>query len=103
MPGGRSTFPEDDHLGRGAAAALLGLASWAIGDLESAERSYAAALASLQRAGHISDTLGCALALADIQIAQGRLREAMRTFEQALQLATEQGGPVLRGTADMHV
>ena len=26
--------PEDDHLRRGAAAALLGLASWTSGDLE---------------------------------------------------------------------
>ena len=32
---------EDDHLGRGAAAALLGLASWTSGDLEAAHRSYA--------------------------------------------------------------
>ena len=47
--------------------------------------------------------LGCAITLADIRMAQGRLREAMRTFERALQLATEQGAPVLRGTADMHV
>ena len=27
----------------------------------------------------------------------------MRTYEQALQRAAEQGGPVLRGTADMYV
>ena len=94
---------EDDHLGRGAAAALLGLASWTSGDLEAAHRSYADGMARLQRAGHISDVIGCAIALADIRIAQGRLREAMRTYEQALQLATEQGGPVLRGTADMYV
>jgi LuxR family maltose regulon positive regulatory protein len=94
---------EDDHLWRGAAAALLGLASWASGDLESAHRTYAAGMLSLRRAGHISDVLGCAITLADIRIAQGRLREAMRTYEQALQLATEQGAPVLRGTADMHV
>ena len=78
--------PEDDHLGRGAAAALLGLASWASGDLEPAHQTYAAGMASLQRAGHNADALGCAMALADIRIAQGRLREAMRTYEQALQL-----------------
>ena len=60
-------------------------------------------MASLRRAGHHADALGCTLALADIRIAQGRLREAMRTHEQALQLAAEQGAPVLRGTADMHV
>ena len=53
--------------------------------------------------GTISDALGCAIALADIRVAQGRLGEAMRTYEQALQRAPEQGGPVLRGTADMYV
>lgn len=66
-------------------------------------QSYAAGMASLRRAGHHADALGCTLALADIRIAQGRLREAMRTHEQALKLAAEQGPPVLRGTADMHV
>ena len=95
--------PEDDHLGRGSAAALLGLASWANGDLEAAHRTYADGMALVQRAGNLSDALGCAIALADIRIVQGRLREAMRTYERGLQLATEQGTPVLRGTADMHV
>jgi LuxR family transcriptional regulator, maltose regulon positive regulatory protein len=94
---------EDDHFRRGAAAALLGLASWASGDLEAAYRSYADGMAHLRMAGNISDAVGGAIALADIRIAQGRLREAMRTYEHALQLATEQGDPVMRGTADMYV
>jgi LuxR family maltose regulon positive regulatory protein len=93
----------DDHLGRGSAAALLGLAYWTSGDLEAAHRWYADGLASLAKAGHRADVIGSAMALADIQVAQGRLREAMRTYEQALQRAPEQDGPVLRGTADMHV
>ena len=71
--------------------------------LEPAHQSYAAGRASLQRVGHYADALGSTIALADIRIAQGRLREAMRTYEQALRLAPEQGAPVLRGTADMHV
>ena len=96
-------LPEDDHLWRGAAAALLGLASWASGDLEAAHRSYAEGMAILQRAGYISDAVGGAMTSADIRIAQGRLREAMRTYERALRLATEQGDPAMRGTADMHV
>ena len=74
-----------------AAAALLGLAAWTSGDLEAAHRTYAEGMADVQRAGHISDALGSAIALADIRIAQGRLREAMRTYEQALQLATGAG------------
>src|SRR5947208_14416026 len=60
-------------------------------------------MARVQRAGHISDAIGCSIALADIRMAQGRLREGMRTYERGLQLATEQGEPVLRGTADMYV
>jgi LuxR family transcriptional regulator, maltose regulon positive regulatory protein len=75
--------PEDDHLGRGSAAALLGLAGWARGDLEPAHQSYAAGMAILRRAGHHADALGCTLALADIRIAQGRLREAMGAHEKA--------------------
>jgi LuxR family transcriptional regulator, maltose regulon positive regulatory protein len=34
---------------------------------------------------------------------QGRLHEAMRTYERGLQLASEPSAPVLRGAADMHV
>ncbi len=93
----------DDDLGRGAAAALLGLAVWRHGDLEAAQQGYAESMVRLERAGHFSDVLGCALALADMQIAQGRLHAARRTYEQALRLAPDQGLPVLRGTADMLV
>ncbi|MEV6493026.1 LuxR C-terminal-related transcriptional regulator, partial [Actinoplanes sp. NPDC051633] len=92
-----------DHLGHGAAAALIGLASWAAGNLEAAHDAYADCMASMHRAGHVSDMLGCAIALADIRMVQGRLGEAMRIYEQALQLAPEQGGSVPRGTADMYV
>ena len=95
--------PADDHLGRASAAALTGLASWASGDLEAGHSGYAECMAGLRRAGHIADTFGCAIALADIRRTQGRLGEAMRTYEQALQRASEPGGPVLRGTADMYV
>jgi LuxR family maltose regulon positive regulatory protein len=47
--------------------------------------------------------LGCTLALADIEIAQARLREAMGTYERGLRLATDREGSVRRGAADMHV
>jgi LuxR family transcriptional regulator, maltose regulon positive regulatory protein len=95
--------PEDDHLPRGAATALLGLASWTSGDLETAHRMFSDGLASVQQSGNITDTIGGAVALATIRIAQGRLRQAMHTYEQGLKLATEHGEPELRGTADMYV
>src|SRR5439155_23034661 len=71
--------PEDDHLGRGSAAALLGLASWASGDLEAAHRMYAEGMVVVQRAGNLSDALGCAIAVDDIRVGQGRLHEAIST------------------------
>ena len=96
-------LPEDDHLSRGGAAGFQGLAAWTSGDLEAAHPAFAEGMAHLQMAGNISDVIGGAVTLADIRLAQGRPRDAMRTYEQALQLATAQGQPVLRGTADVYV
>jgi LuxR family maltose regulon positive regulatory protein len=93
---------EDDHQRRGAAAALLGLAAWTSGDLEAAHRSYAECVASKRKAEQASTVIGCAIVQADIRIAQGRLRDAMRTYERGLQLATQHGAPAVRGAADMH-
>jgi ATP/maltotriose-dependent transcriptional regulator MalT len=50
-----------------------------------------------------SDVLGCSIALADIRIAQGRLSDAVRIYDDALLLASDQAGGPPRGTADMHV
>ncbi|WP_433165410.1 LuxR C-terminal-related transcriptional regulator [Kribbella sp. CA-247076] len=91
-------LPDDDQLGHGAATGLLGLASWAQGDLEAAHTAYTDCMASLVRVGFLPDALGCSITLADLSITQGRLREAMRVYERALELGTH-----LRGTADMYV
>jgi LuxR family maltose regulon positive regulatory protein len=93
----------DDHLGRGSAAGLSALAHWTNGDLEAAHDAWADAMTSLEAAGHLTDAVGCAIALADIRIEQGRLREAMLTYERGLRLATEHRPTALRGAADMHV
>ncbi len=95
--------PADDHLARGAASALLGLACWPTGDLEAAHDGYVEGMSELRMAGHIADVLGCAITLTDIRIVQGRLGDAMQAFEQSMALATGHGDTVLRGTADMHV
>ena len=93
---------EDDQIGRGAAAGLLGLVAWASGDLEAAHRWYAESMANLEEAGDVSSVIGGAIVQADIRIAQGRLRDAMRRYERGLRLATEHGAPAMRGAADMH-
>ena len=95
--------PGDAHLMLGGAASQLGLAAWASGDLDAARRMTADGMANVRLAGYISPAIGGAIVLADIQIAQGRLHEAITTYEQALLWATEPGAPVLRGAADMYV
>jgi LuxR family transcriptional regulator, maltose regulon positive regulatory protein len=94
---------DEDDLTRAGASALMGLALWGGGDLEAAHRAYSLAAEGLRRTGYIADVLGCSITLADLRITQGRLSEALRTYERALRLASEQDGTVLRGTADMHV
>lgn len=91
-----------DDLTIAAASALAGLASWGGGDLEAAHRGYTVAVKGLERAGNISDVLGCSITLGDLRITQGRLEDALRTYEDALRLAAAHkvDGP-LRGTADM--
>jgi LuxR family maltose regulon positive regulatory protein len=90
-----------DHLRRGSAAALVGLAEWTTGDLQAGVRFYTESIAALTAAGHISDVLGCSIALADMQIALGHLSDAMHTYEAGLELARTHD--VVRGGADMHV
>jgi LuxR family maltose regulon positive regulatory protein len=95
--------PENDYLMLGGAASQLGLAAWTSGDLDAACRMTADGMENVRLAGYISPAIGGAIVLADIQIAQGCLHEAMTTYERGLQWATKPGAPVLQGAADMHV
>jgi LuxR family maltose regulon positive regulatory protein len=95
--------PADDHLVRGAAGALLGLARWTTGDLDGAYQSFSDGMTNIDRAGHEADVVGGAITLADIRMVQGRLRDALTLYERGLARATRPGEPALRGVADMHV
>jgi LuxR family maltose regulon positive regulatory protein len=96
-------LPENDNLRRGIAASLLGVAYYVSGDLEMAHRTLAEGMADLQTAGNLLFAIRGTYILADIRLAQGRLQDAIRTYEQSLQLAAEQGESVLRGTADLYL
>jgi len=95
-------LPESEHLRRGTPGALLGLAYWAEGKLTAAQQAFAEAMTSYQKAGNILFVITGAYVLADMQLAQGQLRQAEKTLHQALQLAQENGDPVMRGAADLH-
>ncbi len=96
-------LPRGDDLWRGAAGGLLGLAYWTTGDLEAAYRAFADAWGRLRMTGDSIQEVTGAFVLADIRTAQGRLREAARLFEQALQRTGGQGGPMPPLVADLYV
>jgi len=91
----------DDHLTTASASALVGLASWATGDLAVAHSSYRVATDNLLRVGHLSDVLGCTVSLVDIELTWGRLGDAERSCREALALVPPTAP--LRGAADLHV
>ncbi len=95
-------LPEDDYIKRGPAASLLGLMYWAEGKLEAGYQALAEAMNGFRLAGQLFFTISGTYGLADMQIGQGRLREATKTYEQALQLALAQGEPAIRGTTDLY-
>jgi LuxR family maltose regulon positive regulatory protein len=74
-----------------------------VGDLDRAFAEYTDGIAGMRRIGHVADILGLTISMADIRVAQGRLRDAQRLYEQGLRLVADHGSGPLRGTADMHV
>jgi len=92
---------DGDDVGRGGAETFLGLAYWGMGDLKRGYDWYAKGMASLERAGLISDVVGGSIVGADIRLAAGRLRDAAHIYETGLARATRTQPP-LRGARDMH-
>jgi LuxR family transcriptional regulator, maltose regulon positive regulatory protein len=95
-------LPEEDDLWRGAASALLGIAHWTTGALEAAFGRVAESVTRLRRTSYTRFQIFGAPILADIRVAQGRLHEAARIYDQALRVASAPGEPVW-GTADLYV
>jgi LuxR family maltose regulon positive regulatory protein len=93
----------EDHFVRGAGAGFLGLAAWAVGDVEEALSTFGEAVRSLHAAGNLVDELDGTVVLADMWVASGRPSRARRLCEQALQTASNGGHPYLRAAADLHV
>lgn len=81
--------PEDDHFMRAQTKAILGGTYWANGDLEAACKSMSDWIDNAQKAGNFAFAIASASGKADILTEQGHLREALRTYLQSLQLASE--------------
>ncbi|WP_255770575.1 LuxR C-terminal-related transcriptional regulator [Pseudarthrobacter sulfonivorans] len=91
------------HLARGAAAAFLGLAAWAEGDVRRALETFTQAVASLHAAGNLLDELSSTVILSDLWQVAGRPGEARRLCQNALQQAEARGEAMVRASAELHV
>ncbi len=95
--------PSDDPGARALPAGLVGLAHWARGELDEALDALQVAATSFRALGDIAAALSFTFGIADIHLARGRLRDAQRTYEDALRDAADQPNPVLPGIAELHV
>ncbi len=84
-------IPEDDLFRRAQATITLEVTHWTKGDLEPARSALGDWMNSMQKAGNFIFVVASAFAMADILVAQGRLREAVKTNQQAIQLASNHG------------
>jgi len=81
--------PEEDHFLRAQTTAILGGTYWANGDLDSACKSMSDWIDNAQKAGNFIFAIASGSGKADILTEQGHLREALKTYLQSLQLASE--------------
>jgi LuxR family transcriptional regulator, maltose regulon positive regulatory protein len=95
--------PDEDQYLRAQTKAILTSAHWANGKLDAAYSSMSEWIQNAQRAGNIIFAIASAHGAAEILIAQGRLQEAVRTYEQSLQLASTAGREAQRFTANHHL
>ena len=96
-------LPEENHLRSGAISALLGLTHWTYGDLETAYQTLSDAVNNMRVGGNILFALSANYGLAEIRIGQGKLHEAIRIYDETLQIVTKEGGIFLMIAASMEL
>jgi LuxR family maltose regulon positive regulatory protein len=96
-------IPEDDFDRRARATTILDVIHWASGNLESAIRGIGDSMERLTQLGNHVMVVASAFAVADLLVGLGSLSEAERTYQDALQLATQHGPEAERITAHHHL
>ena len=95
-------LPDDDPVRRGQATALLGLTSWASGELETADRVFADYTSQLRAAGNLPDAISTTFVVSEVRMAQGRLCAAFSTLEQFIQFLMERAETMPPEAADLY-
>jgi LuxR family maltose regulon positive regulatory protein len=93
----------DDVYRRAQATVMFNFTHWANGNIAAALQMMDDWMNSMQQLGNIVFVVATAFAVADILVAQGRLREAVHTYQQSLQLAADHGPEAQSITAHHHL
>jgi LuxR family transcriptional regulator, maltose regulon positive regulatory protein len=96
-------LPEENLMQRAQAAVMRGITYWTLGDLPAAQKALVDWMDSSQKFGIPIFTIASAFGLADILVGQGRLQEAINTYDEALQLAQDVDHHLLPITAHHHL
>jgi LuxR family maltose regulon positive regulatory protein len=95
--------PDEAEYFRAQTKAILTAAHWVSGNLDAAYHSMHDWMLNSEKAGNIIFAVASAHGLAEILIAQGHLKETVRTYQQSLQLAAAHGMAAQNFTAHHHV
>ncbi len=96
-------IPADNVYRRAQATVMFNFTHWANGNLAAVLQMMNDWMNSMQQLGNIVFVVASAFAVADILVGQGRLREAVRTYHQSLQLAADHGPGAQSITAHHHL
>ncbi len=92
---------EADLFRRAGAIAIVGMACLQNGNLEAAAQSILDGMEMAEKAGSPEIALSGAFPLVDIRLVQGRLREAVKIFENLMEKTSAPGEPAFPGTPDL--
>jgi LuxR family maltose regulon positive regulatory protein len=96
-------IPENDFYRRAQAIITLEASHWASGNLESAIRAIRDWMESMTLLGNHVFVVASAFGVADLLVGLGRLGEAERAYQDALQLAAQHGPEAEHITAHHHL
>jgi LuxR family maltose regulon positive regulatory protein len=96
-------IPEDDFVWRAKAIITLEVTHWASGNLELAIRGIGDWMERMTQLGNHVFVVASAFGVADLLVDLGRLSEAERTYQDALQLAAQHGPEAEHITAHHHL
>lgn len=96
-------LPQDDFFGRGSAGAMLGLTHWAKGDLTTAYAITQQSLTDMRRSQNKSAAISTLFIMADMCMAQLKLRQAEKICRQVMALVADADGRNPQGSANIHV